>query len=244
MKKFKWIYLGLILYVVVVLYTYLHYLLSAGFFMRPIFTIADLLVEVSKPGFYLKIMFLPLMLGMINQIRKYRKYTRIIQYKKRNTMLKEQIKNLLLWSMLLTICIMVTTMIVGMQMQKDFINWGKYASYFAVTTGHILPHINFVEVFAFYTFLIICKNMMIGMLLMGFFWIGDSILFGVLAGVSITILSWLGNEKIFHIPWIYFYGDYSFFTNPFNIVKGILWMLIYFGSLLFLQYRFLENKNF
>ena len=244
MKKFKWKYMCLILYVILVLYSYLHYLISAGFFTQSFFSLADLLVEVLKPGFYFKISLMPLILGVTAHLQKYRKYNQILQNKKRSSMLKEQMETLFLWSVILTLCIMVTTIIVGMQIQKKIINWGEYASYFAATTGHILPNIKFAEVLLFYTCLGICRNILVGTLLMSFFWVTDSILIGILSTISFSILNWLGNEKVFHIPWMYMYGDYSFFTDPMNIVKGILWMFLYLGFFLYLQYRFLNKKNF
>lgn len=234
----------LILYVILVLYSYLHYLMSAGFFTQSFFSLADLLVEVLKPGFYFKISLMPLILGITAHLQKYRKYNQIIQYKKRSTMLKEQMKMLFQWSVILTLCIMVTTIIVGMQMQKKIINWGEYASYFAATTGYILPNIKFAEVLVFYTCLATCRNILLGTLLMSFYWVTDSILPGILGTISFSLLNWLGNENLFHIPWMYLYGDYSFFTNPMNIVKGMLWIVVYLGFFWYLQYHFLNKKNF
>lgn len=244
MKNYKWIYLGLVAYTMVLLYVYIMGLFTYEIFCQTTYSIADLIVNTLSPSIYIKIFTIPFLIGLLMNMKRYKNYNVILQYKKRIELIKSQVKFLFWWSSILAIVMIFVTLVVGVQMHKVFINWGSYASYFTIKTGSILPQASFGEVMLFGYILIVVKSVMLGLIITSFWWFADKMLFGITLVLSINVISWLNDTRLLHKPWLFLYGDYSFFVEPFNLLKGILWAVVFIGSMLFLQKIYVNKKVF
>lgn len=205
------------------------------------FCLADLQIWGNSTGKYLILQLFPLVFYLFFYLYTNKNRVGIIMYVRKKRLFWKQQIDYSLWCITNAFIYQIVIWGYGVSIGKEYMNWMHADSYFSALTGQVFNSISYGQVFCIHLLLLFMKNMMLGNIMILFWWIREDFLAGIILVSGIGF--WDFFQSNYSIILRNLYADYTFWLNPLR-QRNVVWLVVAFIGIICLEVFTVKRKEF